>query len=88
MQCPYDGTPIDREMYSGGFVVVSCPRCGAQWELHNALIHRIREPDRAEVVKAHLEQHDGASPEAIEILSELAIQLEDSIQLTDATDDV
>jgi hypothetical protein len=49
-QCPYDGTPIEAEVMSGGSLLVSCPHCGAQWEWHNAWLHRIAEPDREAVV--------------------------------------
>lgn len=45
-QCPYDGAAIEAESYSGGSIVLTCPDCGAAWEWHNALVWRIREPDR------------------------------------------
>ncbi len=51
-QCPYDGTPIEAEAYSGGSVLLDCPCCGAAWEWHNALVRRVREPDRERVVTA------------------------------------
>ena len=51
-QCPYDGAPIEAEAYSGGSVLLDCPHCGAQWEWHSALLRRVREPDRAAVVRA------------------------------------
>gem|GEM_PF-6081812 len=50
--CPYDGTPVDVQTYSGGSFVVSCDHCGASWELHNALIRRLTAPDRDAVRNA------------------------------------
>ncbi|MCZ7525206.1 MAG: hypothetical protein M5U14_01720 [Acidimicrobiia bacterium] len=54
-QCPYDGSPIIADAYAGGFVVVHCDRCGGQWELHNALIRRVRTPDAETVQRARAE---------------------------------
>jgi len=51
-QCPYDGTPIEAETYSGGSVLLDCPRCGAEWEWHNALVRRLHGPDREQVLRA------------------------------------
>lgn len=48
--CPYDNNDIEKQSFAGGFLVLSCDRCGAQWEMHNALIRRIQAPDR-EVVR-------------------------------------
>ena len=53
-QCPYDGTPIDADAYSGGSVLLECPCCGASWEWHNALVRRIHEPDRERVLEARV----------------------------------
>lgn len=51
-QCPYDGSPVEAEAYSGGSVLLDCPCCGAAWEWHNALVRRVREPDREKVLQA------------------------------------
>lgn len=50
--CPYDSHPIDAETFSGGSILLSCPSCGAEWEWHNSLVRRVREPDRSAVVRA------------------------------------
>lgn len=44
-RCPYDGTPIDVEAYSGGSYLLTCSGCGAEWEAHNTLVRRTGEPD-------------------------------------------
>jgi hypothetical protein len=49
-QCPYDSTPIDAEFLSGGSMLLTCPRCLAEWEWHGAWLRRIREPNRDAVV--------------------------------------
>jgi len=51
-QCPYDSTPIDAEFLSGGSMLLTCPRCQAEWEWHGAWLRRIREPDRDAVLAA------------------------------------
>ena len=51
-QCPYDGTPIEAEALSGGSMLLTCPRCSAEWEWHGAWLRRVREPDREAVVTA------------------------------------
>jgi hypothetical protein len=51
-QCPYDSTEIEAESWSGGSVLLICPRCGAAWEWHGAWIRRVRAPERAEVMRA------------------------------------
>lgn len=56
-QCPYDGTAIEAEACSGGSVLLSCPRCGAAWEWHSALVRRVREPDPA-AVRAVRDDHE------------------------------
>lgn len=43
-QCPYDGEAIEAE-YSGGSFLLSCPHCGAEWELHSNIVRRVAEPD-------------------------------------------
>ena len=45
-QCPYDGTAIEVETCSGGSLLLGCPSCDAQWELHGAWLRRVRDPDR------------------------------------------
>jgi len=55
--CPYDGSRIDAEHYSGGSVLLRCEHCGAAWEWHNAWIRRVAEPDRARL-RAQRAQHD------------------------------
>jgi hypothetical protein len=44
-RCPYDGTPIEAEAYSGGSYLLSCTACGAEWEAHNTLVRRVTDPD-------------------------------------------
>ena len=43
-RCPYDGTPIEAEAYSGGSFLLSCTACGAAWEAHNSLVLRVSDP--------------------------------------------
>ena len=45
-RCPYDGTPIEAETWSGGSLLILCPACEAEWEQHGAWLRRVREPDR------------------------------------------
>lgn len=45
--CPYDGSPIQAESFSGGSVLLSCAHCDAAWEWHNAWVRRVQPPDRA-----------------------------------------
>ncbi len=61
--CPYDGTDISAEDYSGGSVVLRCDWCGAGWEWHNSWIRRIAEPDR-EKVRAAADAATNADPAA------------------------
>jgi hypothetical protein len=51
-QCPYDATPIEAESLSGGSMLLTCPRCRAEWEWHGAWLRRVREPDREAVKNA------------------------------------
>ena len=44
-RCPYDGTSIEAEAYSGGSFLLSCTACGAEWEAHNSLVLRVTAPD-------------------------------------------
>ena len=44
-RCPYDGTPLDVDAYSGGSYLLTCASCGAEWEAHNELVRRTTEPD-------------------------------------------
>jgi len=61
-QCPYDGTPIDAEAYSGGSVLLDCPCCGAAWEWHSALVRRVREPDRERILAARSAVDQASEP--------------------------
>ena len=54
-QCPYDSTPIDAEVLSGGSMLLTCSRCSAAWEWHGAWLRRVREPDRKAVLMAREE---------------------------------
>jgi hypothetical protein len=47
VKCPYDGSEVSAENYSGGSVLLRCDHCGAAWEQHNAWVRRVSEPDRA-----------------------------------------
>lgn len=53
-RCPYDGTPIEAEAFSGGSYLLSCTACGAEWEAHNSLVRRVHGPDwdRARAARA------------------------------------
>lgn len=55
-RCPYDGTPLDVESYSGGSYLLTCTACEATWEAHNSLVRRTAEPDweRARSARAAL----------------------------------
>lgn len=44
-RCPYDGTPLDVDAYSGGSYLLNCASCEAEWEAHNELVRRTAEPD-------------------------------------------
>ena len=44
-RCPYDGTPLDVDAYSGGSYLLTCTSCTAEWEAHNSLVRRTSEPD-------------------------------------------
>jgi hypothetical protein len=59
-RCPYDGSPVVADAYPGGFLVVSCESCGAAWELHNAFVRRVTEPDWIAVRLASERRHDGS----------------------------
>jgi hypothetical protein len=54
-RCPYDGTPLEVDSFSGGSYLLQCDGCGAEWEAHNTLIRRTAEPDwdRALVARAN-----------------------------------
>ncbi len=56
-QCPYDSTPIDAEFMSGGSMLLTCPRCLAEWEWHGAWLRRIREPNRSAVLNRDEPRH-------------------------------
>jgi hypothetical protein len=61
-RCPYDGTPIEAEAYSGGSFLLSCTACGAAWEAHNSLVLRVSEPDWDEARRAKAESAVTAHP--------------------------
>ena len=61
-RCPYDGTPIEAEAYSGGSFLLSCTACGAAWEAHNSLVLRVSEPDWDEARRAKAESAVSADP--------------------------
>jgi hypothetical protein len=44
-RCPYDGTPLDVDAFSGGSYLLTCTSCTATWEAHNSLVRRTSEPD-------------------------------------------
>ncbi len=52
-QCPYDSTPIEAEVLSGGSMLLTCSCCSAAWEWHGAWLRRVQEPDRAAIRNAH-----------------------------------
>lgn len=52
VNCPYDGTEVSAEMYSGGSMLLRCEHCGAAWEQHNAWVRRVGEPDRSRLQAA------------------------------------
>ena len=63
-RCPYDGTPIEAEAYSGGSFLLSCTACGAAWEAHNSLVLRVADPDWDAARRAKAEAAVTADPTA------------------------
>lgn len=63
-RCPYDGTPIEAEAYSGGSFLLSCTACGAAWEAHNSLVLRVSDPDWDAARRAKAESAVTADPTA------------------------
>jgi hypothetical protein len=61
-RCPYDGTPIEAEAYSGGSFLLSCTACGAAWEAHNSLVLRVSDPDWDAARRAKAESAVSADP--------------------------
>ena len=61
-RCPYDGTSIEAEAYSGGSFLLSCTACGAEWEAHNSLVLRVTAPDWDAVRRAKAEGVVGSDP--------------------------
>lgn len=61
-QCPYDHTPIDAEVLSGGSMLLSCPCCSAAWEWHGAWLRRVHDPDREAVRIAREERRTEPTP--------------------------
>lgn len=51
-RCPYDGTPLEVESYSGGSFLLTCTSCSAEWDAHNSLVRRTAEPDWEAAAKA------------------------------------
>ncbi|HYL53500.1 MAG TPA: hypothetical protein VEZ15_16115 [Acidimicrobiia bacterium] len=54
--CPLDGVQLEAEICSGGSVLVTCPRCDAEWEWHGAWVRRVRGPRRDMVAAGRVEQ--------------------------------
>ena len=63
-RCPYDGTPIEAEAYSGGSFLLSCTACGAAWEAHNSLVLRVSDPDWDAARRAKADSAVSADPTA------------------------
>jgi hypothetical protein len=61
-RCPYDGTSIEAEAYSGGSFLLSCTACGAEWEAHNSLGVRVTAPDWAAARRAKAEAPVDSDP--------------------------
>lgn len=61
-ECPYDNTEIGAQRFPGGFLLLECAACGAAWELHNALVHRIREPNWERARDARIASRPGLAP--------------------------
>jgi len=40
-QCPYDATPIRVDTEDESSAVISCPTCGAQWEMSQGTVVRV-----------------------------------------------
>ena len=53
-RCPYDGTPLHVDAFSGGSYLLTCNSCAAKWEVHNSMVRRTEEPDwdRARAARA------------------------------------
>jgi hypothetical protein len=64
-RCPYDGTPIEAEAYSGGSYLLSCTECGAEWEAHNTLVRRVTDPDWDRARDARTQPAGQPAPPAI-----------------------
>ena len=62
-RCPYDGTPLDIESYSGGSFLLSCSSCAAVWEAHNSLVRRTNEPDWEHASAARAERANSTEAE-------------------------
>ncbi|MGZ4690518.1 MAG: hypothetical protein ACXVKA_16055 [Acidimicrobiia bacterium] len=63
-RCPYDGTAIEAEAYSGGSFLLSCTACGAEWEAHNSLVLRVTAPDWDAVRRAKVDSRVESGPVA------------------------
>jgi hypothetical protein len=65
-ECPYDNTEITNQRFPGGFLLLECEACGAAWELHNGLVHRIREPNWERARDARIASRPGLAPTSAE----------------------
>lgn len=54
--CPHDSAQLVAEICSGGSLLVTCPRCDAEWECHGAWVRRVRGPRRHMVAAGRAEQ--------------------------------
>ena len=68
-RCPYDGTPIEAEAYSGGSFLLSCTACGAEWEAHNSLVLRVTAPDWDAVPPGQGRRRRSRGPDATVLLA-------------------
>ena len=39
--CPFCAEPVEVTHYPGGFLLIACTGCGAEWEAHGGLLRRI-----------------------------------------------
>ena len=48
-KCPYDMSPISVHCIVGDSFAISCPACGAAWEMRGSSLRRLRAPDAATI---------------------------------------
>jgi hypothetical protein len=60
-QCPYDSSPIKAEPCADRTTLLSCPTCGAAWQLYRTWLRRLGPPDRDAVRAARA----GLTPEPV-----------------------